>query len=434
MAFNAQLILAALDKHFAAVDARWDRFLAAQDQRWVKQVIPCELHYMAPIVTDEIRTGSGLTSTEPSVPAPTTTSSSSTAIPVVAAAAAPFVAPSEGAVVRCEELTSRVAPTAAGMAEILDIEHRPNSIFSADGIFRWPQTNIISISFWSSSAEITIPLTFIVGKTLKGHILPVVVPKWLFLSCWCEFYVAIVSGQTVGTSYRLFLVHQLPSIVAVQQLFFWDPGGDHYMLAGLNDLQLQQTALCAVKKSEWLVLFEFLSRLHWPSYDFLYITTLDTFTSTRATELWNGQHKQSGEVVQSSSIQSMVYILWDFWHPFFSDGQRVPVVLHKHMSLVHVPLQCLVQMVECELIQQHPDSSWCYNSGVLFGLFSISSHWTEVEQTSNLWKAPGLPFLLIVLPEEQVLVEYSHRTSRLPQRVCDTIFKLHFYHLVIEDP
>ncbi|CAN6217362.1 unnamed protein product [Urochloa humidicola] len=86
---------------------------------------------MAPIVTDEIRTGSGLASTEPSVPAPTTTSSSSTAIPVVAAAAAPFVAPSEGAVVRCEELTSRVAPTAAGMAEILDIE--PIDEISSDG-------------------------------------------------------------------------------------------------------------------------------------------------------------------------------------------------------------------------------------------------------------------------------------------------------------
>ncbi|CAN6358337.1 unnamed protein product [Urochloa humidicola] len=37
MSFDAKLILAALDKHFDAVDAMWDRLFAAQDARWAKQ-------------------------------------------------------------------------------------------------------------------------------------------------------------------------------------------------------------------------------------------------------------------------------------------------------------------------------------------------------------------------------------------------------------
>ncbi|CAN6361081.1 unnamed protein product [Urochloa humidicola] len=126
MAFDAQLILATLNEHFAAVDARWDRFLAAHDQRWAKQVIPGDVlgehRYKAPVITDEIRARSGLTSIEPSATEPTTTSSPSKAIPVVAATTTPFVVPPEGAVVRREELASRAVPTVANTAEILDVE------------------------------------------------------------------------------------------------------------------------------------------------------------------------------------------------------------------------------------------------------------------------------------------------------------------------
>ncbi|CAN6374758.1 unnamed protein product [Urochloa humidicola] len=65
------------------------------------------------------------------------------------------------------------------------------------------------------------------------------------------------------------------------------------------------------------------------------IDNLHKATVAKVTELSRKEIKsltQSGEVVRSGSVQSMVYILWDFWHPFFSDGPRVPVVLQKHIS------------------------------------------------------------------------------------------------------
>ncbi|CAN6335167.1 unnamed protein product [Urochloa humidicola] len=380
------------------------------------------------------------------------------------------------------------------------------------------------------------------SDSISGHLLQVAILQWL--AEWCQFAVAKVSGQIVGVPYLP--SHQLSSILAVQQLFLWDPGGDQYVFAQLEYI----TGLCdpwllaamslvfrwssglhlspqfSVPQNTWHGIFmisvlgfqmfwmaNFILHIHKSSSKWLrsshgYIFEVDTSMS-KVTWIVNILHIL---IVRRTMLSVVVY--WflrvrcgcrtkvqlvsqrylsphsahDYWsfswllallivpnqlahklrkliaillgnEPFILVGvSRMPrcgsaAILPNYLALlqawlkfmdaqfssnigqaVHVLLQCLVQMVECELIQQHPDSSWCYISSVLFGLVSISSHWTKVEQTSNLWKAPGLPCLRIVLPEEQVQVEYSHRISRLPQRVCDTIFKLHFYHLVVEDP
>ncbi|CAN6356220.1 unnamed protein product [Urochloa humidicola] len=77
----------------------------------------------------------------------------------------------------------------------------------------------------SNSSSVQLQLS----NSVPRHILQVDVLKWLF--GWCELVVVKVSGQLVGVPYLPILVHQLTSIVVVQQLFLWDPGGDLYLLA-----------------------------------------------------------------------------------------------------------------------------------------------------------------------------------------------------------
>ncbi|CAO2141484.1 unnamed protein product [Urochloa humidicola] len=57
MSFDAQLILAALDKHFDVVEARWDRFFAAQDARWAKQDTVQEASKGVPARTQYVAVG-----------------------------------------------------------------------------------------------------------------------------------------------------------------------------------------------------------------------------------------------------------------------------------------------------------------------------------------------------------------------------------------
>ncbi|CAO2189881.1 unnamed protein product [Urochloa humidicola] len=146
-----------------------------------------------------------------------------------------------------------------------------------------------------------------------------------------------------------------------QQHILWDPGGDQYSLAefksinGLGNLQMQLAYLSCDQNRRSLVLFLFLSSLDWsswvecddillgcfiredhgvvrlyqlqPPYVFLYFTTLDAFTSRIATMLLGGQHNLSEAVLMFKkrySVQSVVYMLWNFQDPFFSSP-------HKHV-------------------------------------------------------------------------------------------------------
>ncbi|CAN6181556.1 unnamed protein product [Urochloa humidicola] len=111
MSLDTKSLLVEIDKLFAKQNAKWDQWFAARDAKWDqrfssrKGTLPVQI------------------STEQPVLAPATTTSPPTTFPDAAAAAASFVAPPEGAVARREvPLASQVVPTAAGMAEILDIE------------------------------------------------------------------------------------------------------------------------------------------------------------------------------------------------------------------------------------------------------------------------------------------------------------------------
>ncbi|CAN6167879.1 unnamed protein product [Urochloa humidicola] len=102
------------------------------------------------------------------------------------------------------------------------------------------------------------------------------------------------------------------------------------------------------------------------------------------------------------------------------------------LSWMHGPVMNHRCSLVCILGTTFLVETWANQHDVMEVTLWSLDKWNQ--PTSGLWKAPGLPCWLIVLPEYQELVEHSHRTSRFPQRVRDPVFKLLFYHLVIEDP
>ncbi|CAN6227359.1 unnamed protein product [Urochloa humidicola] len=274
--------------------------------------------------------------------------------------------------------------------------------------------------------------------------------------------------------YGVFLVQQLTSIIVVQQLFLWDPGGDQSWIVelesilGWGDLQMQWTNLSFVKKKWWLVLFKFLSSLHWPSRLDNVVTLLGYLTSedhARFTKLLHGQHKLFA-FIKGCSVQSMIYIFWDLRQLFFSDAKMARAAADKHtinlklgrddpgdkqmsfrsymviilyifrdstyMVSANTWLQCTVsailvgpcsicfavailltliqsfywdlklqyhwndmlyvQLLECELIQQYLDGSWCYNSAAFIMEIKYKLM-TSIKHLQTPWDPGGIDLM-----------------------------------------
>jgi hypothetical protein len=124
----------------------------------------------------------------------------------------------------------------------------------------------VYVSFWSwhahGSHSVCLPrqgVTLYLKLMVSQHILWAIVMIYAHV-VWSRLtsFSLGIHGQIVGVLCWPFLVIQLNSSIAVQQQFWWDPGGDQCLLTesqsinGLGNLQMHQTNhLLSRRKGGW---------------------------------------------------------------------------------------------------------------------------------------------------------------------------------------